>query len=134
MFGSLDISTSALVAHRQWLTVIANNMANQNTQFNAAGEYAPYRRQIPVFAQGADSDGNLPGVHLQEIKLDDSPFRREYDPDSELADADGYVYYPNVDPVIEQMNAMVAARAYEANVTAAEATKSMMLTSLRLLA
>ena len=56
------------------------------------------------------------------------------DPDSELADADGYVYYPNVDPVIEQMNAMVAARAYEANVTAAEATKSMMLTSLRLLA
>ena len=51
-----------------------------------------------------------------------------------FADEDGYVYYPNVDPVIEQMNAMEAARAYEANITALEATKSMFSVALQIIA
>jgi flagellar basal-body rod protein FlgC len=42
------------------------------------------------------------------------------------ADKDGYVAYPNIDSSTEMINAMVAARAYEANVTAFEATKSIM--------
>lgn len=129
MFGSLDTSASALVANRQWLTVIANNLANQNTQFNARGEFEPYRRQVPVFAE--DKHG---GVVMREIAYDSAPFRKVHDPTSDYADADGYVALPNVDPVIEQMNALVATRAYEANITAAEMTKSMMQTSLRLLA
>lgn len=129
MFGSLDTSASALVANRQWLTVIANNLANQNTQFDAQGRFAPYRRQVPVFAE--DRSG---GVAMREIAYDDAPFRKEYNPSSPYADAEGYVALPNVDPVIEQMNALVATRAYEANVTAAEMTKSMLQTSLRLLA
>jgi len=130
MFGSLDTSASALVANRQWLTVIANNLANQNTQFNAKGEFAPYRRQVPVFAESAGGAG----VYMREIAFDDAPFRKEFNPSSPYADAEGYVALPNVNPVIEQMNALVASRAYEANITAAEMTKSMVQSSLRLLA
>jgi flagellar basal-body rod protein FlgC len=56
------------------------------------------------------------------------------DPGHPDADDDGYVLYPNVDLSTEMINAMVAVRAYEANVTAIEAAKSMIASTLRLLA
>ena len=62
------------------------------------------------------------------------PIGRMFEPGSPYADADGYVYYPNIDPVVEQMNAMEATRAYEANITALEATKSMFSIALQILA
>jgi len=133
MFASLDTSTSALVAHRQWLEVISSNIANQHAITDADGNYNPFRRKIAVFAPGDPSSGSRNGVHLQKIMDDDAPFVRKFQPGHVYADEDGYVNYPNVNPVIEQMNAMVASRAYEANVTAAQATKMMMQNSLRLL-
>ena len=134
MFGSLDISTSALVAQRTRMTVIAANLANRNATHDAAGNYSPYRRRIPVFAQGDPVSGSDHGVHVQDIELDPSPFRKVLDPTNPDADAEGYVRMPNIDPAVELINAMEASRAYEANITAAEATKSMLQTSLRLLA
>jgi flagellar basal-body rod protein FlgC len=75
-----------------------------------------------------------PGVHVREIAIDKSPFRRHYDPGHVLADKDGYVNLPNVDWVVEHVNALEASRAYEANVTMMEVTKSMMNSVLRLIA
>ena len=134
MFGTLDISTSGLVAQRTRMNVIAANLANANTIYNEFGEYAPYRRRIAIFAQGDPASDSPLGVHVQEILLDDAPFRKVYEPGNPDADADGYVDYPNIDPAMEQINALAASRAYEANITAAEATKSMLAASLRLLA
>ncbi len=134
MFGSLDISASALVAHRTRLTVHSANMANRFSTDDADGNYAPYRRRIPVFAPGDPSSGSPLGVHVQDIELDQRPFRMVRDPGHPRADEDGWVKMPNIDPAMEQISAMEALRAYEANVVAAEATKSMMQTSLRLLA
>jgi flagellar basal-body rod protein FlgC len=131
MFGALDTSTSALVANRQWLTVIANNLSNQNTT-NGADE--PYRAQRAIFATGNPTNGSSAGVHLQEIEYDSAPFVMKYEPNNKFADENGNVAYPNVNTIIEQMNAMIASRAYESNIVAAEATKSMMRSSLRLLA
>jgi len=132
MFGSLDTSTSAMVAQRTRMEVISANMANQNSIYNAEGEYEPYRRQVPIMAEGGPRGG--PGAHLEEIKLDDAPLRKQYKPGHPEANENGYVNYPNVSPVMERVNAMEASRAYEANITAAQATKSMLQTSLRLLA
>ena len=134
MFGSLDISTSALVAQRTRLNVIAANMANSNSIYDDQGNYAPFRRRIAVLAPGDPSTGNKDGVHVKQIMLDDSPFRKVFEPSNPNANADGYVDYPNISPVIEQINALEASRAYEANLAAAEATKSMMQASLRLIA
>ena len=134
MFGTLDISSSALVAQRQRLEVIASNMANSNSIYDAEGNYAPFRRRLAVFAAGDPSTGNEAGVHVREIRLDPSPLRKSYEPGHPHADPDGYVHYPNVDPAIEMINALEASRAYEANITAAEATKNMLQSALRLLA
>ena len=134
MYGALDISTSGLVAQRTRLNVITANIANAKSITNDAGEYAPYRRRFPIFAPGDPARGSEQGVHVASIQTDTSPLRPVLEPGSPFADADGYVYYPNVNPVFEQMNAMEAQRAYEANITAVEATKSMFSVALRLLA
>jgi len=83
-----------------------------------------------VFAQG-DGQGGA-GVHVSEI-LQQPAFKPTYQPGSPYADANGYVMYPDIDPAVEQINALEASRAYEANITAAEATKSLLRSSLRLL-
>ena len=134
MYGSLEISTSGLVAQRARLTVASTNVANARTILNADGEYEPFRRRFAVLGVGDPERGAVGGVHVASIEIDDGPLRAEFDPDSPYADEQGYVYYPNIDPVIEQMNSMVALRAYEANVAAIEASKSMISVALQILA
>ena len=133
MYGALDTSTSALIAQRTRLNVIAANVAGQRAILNDQGQYEPYRRRFVVFASGDPARGSDQGVHVQSIGIDQGPLRPKHEPDSPYADEDGYVYYPNVDPIIETMNAMEATRAYEANITAIEATKSMMSVALRII-
>jgi len=138
MYGALDISTSGMIAQRTRMATIAANIANANTLVDAQGNYAPYRRRSVMFAPGdpgsSTDGGRALGVHVAAIELDDAPLTPKYDPTSPYADKDGYVLTPNVNPIIEQINAMETARAYEANVVAAETTKTMMAQALRLLA
>lgn len=133
MYGVLDISTSGLVAQRTQIDTIAANIANSRTTRRADGEPGPYLRRVALLSPG-DSKGG-PGVHVESIREDTNILPKlVHDPSHPDANADGYVAYPNIDPSTEMINAMVAVRAYEANVTAMEATKSMMAASLRLLA
>lgn len=132
MFGALDTSTSALVAQRVRLDTIAGNIANAYSTERADGQPGPYRRREALFTAGDGNGG--PGVHVSEVAEDPSEFRVVYEPGHPAADPRGYVEYPNVDLSMEMINGMVAARAYEANVTAIEVTKSMMNSTLRILA
>lgn len=142
MYGSLDISTSGMIAQRTRLEAIAANIANRDTVLDSEGNVNPYRRRTVHFAPGDPSastaSGRRMGVHVASIELDPSPFNLRYDPDSPHAYRSGphkgYVPQPNINPVVEQINALEAARAYEANVIAAEASKSIMSHALRLLA
>ncbi len=138
MYGALDISTSGMVAQRTRMTAIAANIANANTLVDAQGNYSPYRRRAVMFAPGdpsaASQGGRSMGVHVAGVEIDGSPLVPKYEPTSPYADEDGYVMTPNINPIIEQINAMETARAYEANVVAAETTKTMMAQALRLLA
>lgn len=134
MFGALDISTSGLIAHRTRLDAISANIANARTILNQNQQYEPYQRRIVTLAAGETDSGGANGVRVASVEVDRSPPRMEYDPLSPYANADGYVGYPNIDVVVEQMNAMEAARSYEANIAAVEATKSMMSVALQLLA
>ena len=136
MFGSLDISTSALVAQRARMDVIAGNVANAWTTRRADGQPGPFKRQLVLFASGDGKGGS--GVHVQEIAEDPSPGRMVYDPNHpdaiKTGPQQGFVEYPNVEMSTEMINAMLASRAYEANITAMDVTKTMISSSLRLLA
>jgi len=138
MYGTLDISTSGMIAQRTRMAAIAANMANIGTILNSNGEYEPYQRRAAMFAPGdpgaASEEGRALGVHVAEIFADPEALRLKYDPGNPHADKDGYIMVPDIDPMVEQINALEAGRAYEANVAAAETTKSMMAQALRLLA
>jgi flagellar basal-body rod protein FlgC len=133
MFSALDISTSGLVAQRTQMDAIAGNIANSKTTRRADGQPGPYLRRVALLAPGDGRGG--PGVHVENVVEDTqtSPILVK-DPGHPDADKDGNVAYPNIDPSTEMINAMVAVRAYEANVTAIEAAKSMVASTLRILA
>lgn len=134
MFEVLDMGASGLQAQRTRMDTIANNILNANTTRNEKGEKVPYRRRFVLFAPGQGGDRrDRGGVHVQQIALDQSPFRKQYQPGHPDADAQGYVQYPNVDVAIEYVNALEASRAYEANITMMDVSKAMINASLRLL-
>lgn len=133
MYGSLDISTSALIAQRTRLDLISANIANKDTILNADGEYEPFQRRMALLAVGDPARGSSSGVHVAAIELDQSELMMKYEPGSPFANQDGYVGYPNINPIVEQMNAMEAARSYEANIAAIEASKSMMSVALQMM-
>ena len=137
MFDALEVSASGLSAQRQRLTLIAANLANAFTTRDVAGRPNPYRRQVALLqsapVEGAAEEGPL-GVRVAGVTADPSPFRMVHDPSHPDADEHGYVQYPNVDLLTETVDALAATRAYEANVTAIEATKSMISAALRIIA
>lgn len=133
MFGSFDISTSALTAQRVRLETIASNIANIHSIVGPDGKAAPYRRLYPVFEAQQTADGGA-GVRVKRIEQDGSPFIEKYEPwNTQAADGRGMVRYPNVDLSTEYVNALETTRAYEANITAIETTKSMMNATLRVI-
>jgi len=136
MFGSLDISTSALVAQRTRMDVIAGNVANAFTTRRSDGQAGPFKRHLVLFGTGDGNGG--PGVHVQEVREDPADGDFVYDPNHpdaiKAGPKQGYVEYPNVDWSTEMANAMLASRAYEANIAVMDVTKGMMSASLRLLA
>lgn len=136
MYGALDVSTSALVAYRTQTDIIAGNIAMKDAVRYEDGEAVPYRRRVALFSPG-DSNGGA-GVHVAEIVEDPAPFGLRWDPHHVNAVKDGkdkgYVRTSNVDYHTEMVNAMTAARAYEANVTVMEMAKAMAASTLRLIA
>ena len=133
MFGVLDISTSGLVAQRVQIDTIAGNIANAHTTRRSDGRPGPYLRRVALLAPGDGNGG--PGVHVHSVVEDSKSHPRQVrDPGHPDADANGIVQYPNVDMSTEMINGMIAVRAYEANISAIEATKAIVASTLRILA
>jgi flagellar basal-body rod protein FlgC len=132
--SSLDISASGLSAQRQRLDVIANNIANANTTRTLQG--GPYQREQVIFSARLEASSigqpQPAGVDVPSISTDPTPPRSVYDPGHPDADAKGYVQMPNVNIVQEMVDMVSATRAYEANVTAMNAAKTMAVKALEL--
>jgi flagellar basal-body rod protein FlgC len=137
MYGALDISVSGMIAQRTRLNVIQANIANANSLEDSEGNFAPYLRRAAMFKAGDPAakteSGRERGVHVAEIEINPDSLVPRYDPGNPYANSEGIVMVPDINPVVEQINAMEASRAYEANVVAAETTKAMMNAALRLL-
>ncbi|HUS88447.1 MAG TPA: flagellar basal body rod protein FlgC [Desulfosporosinus sp.] len=152
LFGAIDISASGLTAQRLRMDLIANNIANINTtrtgELTPAGNPIPYSRQVATFVPrppetpfasvleetlGGQKLGNgVQVASINHISDAEDPFRLEYNPSSpdaaKVAEPGlpvGYVRQPNVNIVTEMVDMISASRAYEANVTVLNVSKSM---------
>lgn len=135
LFQSFNISASGMTAERFRTDIIAENIANVNSTSTPDG--GPYRRKIVTFSErevtpfsqfySASKNalvGN--GVKVTKVTEDyETDFIKEYDPSNPDADENGYVSYPNVNTVTEMTDLIDATRAYEANITAFQASKAM---------
>jgi len=141
MFTTFDIAASGLRAERARMNVVANNMANVNTTHNRYGDIEAYRRQRVFFKPGApEVTGSARwGVSVEAVKPDyDTQLVHKWDPEHPDAVQEGewkgYVAYPNIHAAMEMVDMMVAARAYEANLTSMESAKQVHRSALQIIA
>ena len=139
MFSALDISTSGLAAQRMRMNARSSNIANISTTHNERGERVPYQPKYVVF-ETDDTVGShgASGVRVAAVRTAETEPRWVFDPHHPEAEQSGphkdYVAYPNVNMMTEFVDAMEAARAYEANLGAMDITKNMFQQTLRILA
>ena len=160
LFAALDISASGLSVQRQRLNVIASNIANQETTRTPEGgpyrrqevimreappmlEYQPPESRRYLLGRRTDPGHiYIPGVNSREeerighgtevdyIHQETGPPQMRFDPDHPDSDENGYVAMPNIDVITEMVDMISATRAYEANVTALNASKNMALRAM----
>ncbi|MDZ4866978.1 MAG: flagellar basal body rod protein FlgC [Alphaproteobacteria bacterium] len=129
---SMLIAASGMRAQSERMRVIAENLANANSAASGPGE-DPYRRQLPVFKNELDRVTGVSAVHVKSIVKDNSDFREQYMPGHPAADERGYVKMPNVNSLVEMMDMREAQRAYEANLSIIDNTRTMMARTVDLL-
>lgn len=130
IFGTMDISLSALQAERKRLDVIASNLANAETTSTPQG--GPYQRQQVVFEsvmkEAMDSNNPTPqsaGVRVAAVVQDVRPPLVIHNPGHPDADANGNVQMPDIRPAEEMADLIAASRSYEANSAALKISRAM---------
>lgn len=133
-----DIAGTGMNAQSLRLNTTASNLANAQSASSSVNEV--YRSRQPVFAaiqqdamrasvtEGAYSDNEVDaaaGVQVLGIVESDAPLQRRYEPAHPKADDEGYVYYPNVNPVEEMANMIAASRSFQMNVEVMNSAKQM---------
>jgi flagellar basal-body rod protein FlgC len=129
---SMAVVASGMKAQSARMKTIAENIANANSTATTPGG-DPYRRKIATVASSFDRELGANLVTAGKSIADKSEFRTQYDPGNPNADAKGYVKLPNVDSLVEIMDMREAQRSYEADLTAMDATKSMLARTVDLL-
>ncbi|MDO8988261.1 MAG: flagellar basal body rod protein FlgC [Sideroxyarcus sp.] len=128
LFNIFNISGSAMAAQAQRLNVVASNLANVDSATGPDGQ--PYHAKQVVFST-AQTPGQVgTGVKVSAVVEDTSPMKVVYDPKHPMADAQGYVTMPNVNPVDEMVNMISASRSYQNNVDVMNTSKSLLLKTL----
>ena len=129
MFDSLDISGSALSVHRRWMDAVSDNIANINTVSSTDGEAFKERM---VVAEAVDYGSGEGGVRVARAEFGSGEGRLVHEPGHPLADAEGYVRYPDID-LGEQMGYLIMAqRGYQANLAVAARATSAYEAALQL--
>lgn len=115
---AIAIAGTALTVHRKWLDAISDNIANVNTvkPTNEAAFQARY-----VLAK--EGEGNT-GVYVTGAAFGDAVGRMVYEPEHPLADAEGYVRYPEIDLASQMGQLIMAQRGYEANAAVVDRAKA----------
>ncbi|HMC10166.1 MAG TPA: flagellar basal body rod protein FlgC [Pirellulaceae bacterium] len=140
MIPALDISTSALVAQRIRLDTVSSNLANLTSmERDEKGNMQPYQARYVIFQtdDALETKQGAVGVKVASVQTEQVEPLYRWQPAHPYAIKDGpkkgYVAYPRVNMTAEMVDALVATRAYEANIGAMELSKNMAQQSLRIL-
>ncbi len=127
----MDLSTSMRLAAAGMKTqsarmrVVSENLANAKSTAETPGGEG-YRRQVLTFGNRFDRALGAEMVEVTRRGVDQSPMDRRYEPSHPAADGEGYVLYPNVNPLIELMDMREAQRSFEANLSGMQQARSML--------
>jgi flagellar basal-body rod protein FlgC len=137
----IEVSASGLTVQRRRLEILMSNLVNANTTQPAGKE--PYRRKdVELTATpphqnfGAAFDeavSAVRGVAISKVVVDQSEPERRYEPGHPHADKDGFVLFPNINPMQEMVNVMSTTRAYEANLQVVTTAKDMLNKTLEII-
>lgn len=139
---AMGASSSGMAAQRFRMNIISANIANAQTTRTPEG--GPYRRRDVIFGalpaprtfeeelRSAVKEDDPLHAKVLGVAIDERPPVLRYNPSHPDANEEGYVAMPNINPMEEVVNLMLASRSYEANVTAFNATKSMALKALEI--
>lgn len=134
LFNVFDVSATGMRAQSVRLNTTASNIANADSVSSSIDQ--TYRARHPVFAaemqKAAAGQEEAVGVKVMGIVESDKPLNIEYSPGHPMADADGYIYKPNVNVVEEMTNMISASRSYQTNIQLAESAKNMLNKTLML--
>ncbi len=128
LFNVFNIAGSAMSAQAQRLNVVASNLANADSATGPDGQAYKAKQVVFETIQAAGQVGA--GVKVSAVVEDNSPMRMQYDPKHPMANAQGYVEMPNVNPVDEMVNMISASRSYQNNVDVLNTSKSMLMKTL----
>lgn len=133
LFNVFDTAASGMLAQSVRLNTTASNLANADSVSSSPATV--YRAREPVFAaiqRGLGRDAATVGVRVDGVTESQQPIGTRYEPGNPMADANGYVYTPNVNPVDELVNMISASRSYQNDVEAMNTAKQMLLKTLTL--
>lgn len=133
LLDTMHISAAGMKAQSSRLKIVSQNIANAEAVGSSDGSRQPYRRQTISFKNELDRETGSKMVEVSRVDVDRSNFDKRYDPAHPMADAQGYVMYPNVNPVMEMMDMREARRGYEANLNVIESSKAMLNQTISLL-
>ncbi|AVR97345.1 MULTISPECIES: flagellar basal body rod protein FlgC [Telluria group] len=128
-----QIAGSAMAAQTVRLNTVASNLANADSV--SGNENDTYRARKPVFAAVMNEGPNAAAggkVQVLDVVESAEPLRKVYEPDNPLANAEGMVFYPNVNQVAEMTDMMSASRAFETNVEVLGRIRTMQQSLLKL--
>ena len=129
LFDAMSIAGSGMLAHRKWLDAVSDNISNINT-VSATDEDAFRERLVDV--QAVDYGSGSGGVRVAGVEFGSGEGRLVHEPDHPLADANGYVKYPDIDLGDQMTELMMAQRGYQANVAVIERAKDAYTAALQL--
>jgi len=128
LFNIFNIAGSGMTAQSQRLNVVASNLANAESTTGPDGK--PYHAKQVVFTTTPFAGQPGEGVRVAAVVEDTSPMKMMYDPKHPMANEQGYVAMPNVNPVDEMVNMISASRSYQNNVDVMNTSKALLLKTL----
>jgi flagellar basal-body rod protein FlgC len=135
LYNVFDIAGSGMSAQNTRLNLVASNLANADSVSSSLGQ--TYRSRQPVFATVLkdvfdQQNSSATGVRVLGVVESNAPIQQEYSPGHPMANAEGYIFKPNVNTVEEMANMMAASRAYQNNVEMLNTAKQLMMQTLRI--